>query len=146
MDMQDAWNTAKPEWLIWIANRKGVLTDKELRLSAVNSARMVQHMMSDDRSIAAIDVAERHANGLATDYEFAAASYSAWSAARNAASYSAWSAASAASIAGARYAANAAARYAANAAASYAADAAASYAAWDAIAEWIRENTKPDFE
>ncbi len=55
------------------------------RLFAVRCARSVQHLMTDERSIAAIDVAERHANGLATDDELAAARATAWAAARAAA-------------------------------------------------------------
>ena len=43
------------------------------RLFAVRCSRRVQHSMCDQRSIAALDVAERHANGLATDDELAAA-------------------------------------------------------------------------
>jgi hypothetical protein len=87
--MQEVWETAKPEWLIWIATRPGVLTDKELRLFAVWSARQVQHSMTDPRSINALDVAERHANGLATDEEMEAA----YAAARDAARAAAYAAA-----------------------------------------------------
>jgi hypothetical protein len=83
---------------------------KEWRLFAVRCARRVQHLMTDPRSLAVLDVAERHANGLATDSEFAAARAAAWDAARDAA--------------------GAAARAAARAAAGDAADAAD--AAWDA--------------
>lgn len=53
---------------------------KEWRLFAVWCARQVQHMMTDERSIAALDVAERFANGTATEKELAAA----WDAARDA--------------------------------------------------------------
>ena len=87
---------------------------KEWRLFAVRCARRVQHLMTDPRSVDALDVAERHANGQATDSEFAAAGVAAWVAARVAA----------------RDAAGAAARAAARAAAGDAADAAD--AAWDA--------------
>jgi hypothetical protein len=51
--------------------------DKEWRLFAVWCARQVQHLMTDSRSINAIDVAENYANGMATD----AASAAAWKAA-----------------------------------------------------------------
>lgn len=44
------------------------------RLYAVWCARRVQHLMTDQRSIAALDVAERHAKGEATDDELNAAS------------------------------------------------------------------------
>ena len=46
---------------------------REMRLYAVDCARSVQHLMTDQRSIAAVDVAERYADGLATDAELAAA-------------------------------------------------------------------------
>lgn len=67
--MDDVWANARPEWLVWIATRLGVLDDRTLRLFAVWSARQVQHLMTDQRSVAALDVAERHANGQATDEE-----------------------------------------------------------------------------
>ena len=56
--------------------------DREIRLFAVEVAREVQHLMADPRSLAALDMAERFANGLATSAELAAA----WDAARDAAS------------------------------------------------------------
>ena len=65
---------------------------REMRLFAVDCARSVQHMMTDPRSIAAIDVAELHANGFASDDELTAA----WDAARAAAGAAAWNAARAA--------------------------------------------------
>jgi len=55
-------------------------SDKEIRLYAAWCARQVQHLMTDRRSLNALDVAERYANGLATDKELAAASAAAWSA------------------------------------------------------------------
>jgi len=62
--------------------------DRAIRLYAAWCARQVQHLMTDKRSLDALDVAERYANGLATDKELAAASFAAWAAAR-----AAWSAA-----------------------------------------------------
>jgi len=50
------------------------------RLYAVWCARQVQHLMTDQRSLDVLDVAERHANGQATDKELSAA----WIAAREA--------------------------------------------------------------
>lgn len=62
---------------------------REMRLFAVECARSVQHLMTDKRSLDALDVAERYANGQATQAElaaaYAAAAYAAWSAARAAA-------------------------------------------------------------
>ena len=49
------------------------LTDEQKRLFAVRSVRRVQHLMTDPRSIAVLDVAERHVKGEATDEELAVA-------------------------------------------------------------------------
>lgn len=87
---------------------------REMRLFAVDCARSVQHLITDNRSIAAIDVAERHADGLASNEELAAA----WDAASTAASTAARYAASAAARDAEWYAAMDAARYAARYAAS----------------------------
>ena len=75
--------------------------EKEMRLYAVWCARQVQHLMKDPRSLAALDVAERHAHGQATDDELAAAGAAAWAAA-SAAAVAAWDAAWDAASAAAR--------------------------------------------
>jgi hypothetical protein len=67
--------------------------DREIRLFAVWCARQVQQLMTDPRSLAALDVAERHANGGATDAELSAARNAARDAARDAARAAAWDAA-----------------------------------------------------
>jgi hypothetical protein len=69
--------------------------EREMRLFAVECARGVQHLMTDKRSIDALDVAERFANGLATQAELDAA----WAAA-DAAEDAAWAAADAAGASG----------------------------------------------
>ncbi len=71
------------------------------RLFAVKCARSVQHLMKDQRSIDALDVAERHANGEASDEERSAARSAEWAAwaaesAAWAAEWAAWAAESAA--------------------------------------------------
>ncbi len=48
---------------------------------AVRFARTVDHLMTDHRSLTALDVAERYADGLASDADLAAARDSAWDAA-----------------------------------------------------------------
>ncbi len=106
--------------------------DKEKRLFAVWCARQVQHLLTDPRSLVALDVAERFALGAATLAELAAARSAAedaaWDAARSAAEDAAWDAARSA----ARSAAWDAAWAAAWAAARGAAESAARDAAWDA--------------
>jgi hypothetical protein len=148
--MDDVWRWARPDWLLWVATRPGVLTDRELRLFAVWSARQVQHLMTDARLLAALDVSQRHANGEASDQELAAAGEAAWAAASNAAGDAARAAARAAAWAAARDAARAAAWAAARAAAGDAARdaawAAAGDAARDAQAQWLRSNTSPRWE
>ena len=66
--------------------------DRDIRLYAVWCARQVQHLMTDQRSLDALDVAERFANGQATEEELGAARDAAWAATRAAA----WDAAGAA--------------------------------------------------
>ena len=67
--------------------------EREKRLYAVWCARRVQHLLTDPRSVAALDVAARYANGQATYEELAAAreAWEAW-AAWDAASDAAWDA------------------------------------------------------
>ena len=65
---------------------------KEWRLFAVWCAQKVEHLLSDSRSLIALDVAERHAHGRATDAELATARAAAW----DAATVAAWDAARAA--------------------------------------------------
>jgi hypothetical protein len=119
--------------------------DREMRLYAVWCARQVQHLMREERSIAAIDVAERFANGEATLDELRVAARAAADAAVDAAdaAYYAADAAYAYYTADAAYAYYTAdAAYAAYAAyAYYAADAAraAADAAYAAYAAYARE-------
>lgn len=115
---------------LWVVMRDNLVSDKLMRLFAVWCARQVQHLMDDERSLKALDVAEAFANGQASWGTLA----SAWSAARedawNDAGAAAWSAAwsDAGSAAGAAArdawsAAREAARAAAGDAARYAWDA-----------------------
>lgn len=69
---------------LWVVLRSEVLSDKVLRLFAVKSARRVQHLMPDARSLKALDVAEAYAHGKATKEELEKA--------RNDASAAAWDA------------------------------------------------------
>ena len=98
---------------------------REWRLFAVWCARQTQHLMTDPRRITAIGVAERFANGEATEGELAAA--------RTAAGAAAYGDAYAAAYAAANAAAEAAAEAAERAAGVVAWDVAwaAGAAAWD---------------
>jgi len=129
VDMHDAWQRLEPDWLLWVATRPGVLTDRELRLFAVFCARQVEHLLTDQRSKDAIDTAEKFAKGEATYEELAAAEDAAWAAARVAA----WGSAASA------------ARVAAWGSAWDAAWGSAWDAAWAAQSDWLRANTQPNF-
>ena len=100
-----------------------IADDKSKDLFSIWAARQVQHLMTDPRSISALDVKEKWLKGEATDKELKIA--------REAARAAAYADASA--VAAAYYAA--------------AADAyAVASAARAAQAAWIRENFTPDFE
>jgi hypothetical protein len=100
--------------------------DRKIRLFAVWCARRVQHLMTDPRSLKALDVAEAYANGTATLEELRLA----------------WDAAHAATRAATGYAAAYAAAYAAWAAAS----GAARDAAWGAARAVASDAASPAFE
>jgi hypothetical protein len=113
--------------------------DREIRLYAVWCARQVKHLMTDARSLAALDVAERYANCEATQAELDsvwAAGAAAWAATGNA-TWAEWAAVAAAGAVGAAVGAVGAAAWAARAAA-WAAQAACA-GAGDAQAAKLRE-------
>jgi len=93
------------DWLLWIALRVNV-DKRKLTLAKAYCANTVRHLMKDERSINAIDVAIRYGNGQATDEELNTAAYAAYA-------YAAYADAAAADDAYAAYAAYAAAAYAA---------------------------------
>ena len=95
----------------------------QVRRYRVWCARQVQHLMTDPRSLAALDVAERYADGQVTDDDLSAA----------------WIAASAAASVAVMPAERAAARAAASAASSGAARDAARDATWAAASDatWV---------
>jgi hypothetical protein len=108
--------------------------EREMRLLAVSYARDVQHLMTDERGIAALDVAERYAHGEATDKELGdalAAGAAAWDVAWDV-SWAAAQATQAAAWAAAR------AAWEAAWAAAEAARNAAGAAAWDAQSDRLR--------
>lgn len=89
--LNKAWKECtNPNWMFWLLqNHKTETTDSQYRIIAIKCAREVQRLMKDQRSINALDVAERFANGGATKKELDAA----WAAARDAAGDAAWAAA-----------------------------------------------------
>ena len=145
--LEQAWNECeRGDWLLWYSYRmmnEGKITLKQLIKAKVGCANLVRHLMKDERSINALGVLERFANGEATRDELNTAASAAYAA--SAADYdsAAYAAAYAAYDAAAAAAASAAADYAADAAAAsaaYAAAASASAAAYDA-SDAVRKQT-----
>ena len=105
-DMKELWarDDIRYEWRLWIAAQSGVLTDRELRLFGCWCVRQVWHLLTDERSRKAVEVAELFADGKATREELGAAyadadaAYAAYAAAY-AAAYTAAAAAAAADAA-----------------------------------------------
>ncbi len=124
---------------LWVVCREELISAKQLRLFAVWCAKQVQHLITDERSIRALEVAERFANGKASLEELNTARTAAWAADGTAAKAAAGDAARAA----ARVAAWAAAENAARAAAEDAARDAAWAGAW-AAAEAAAEDAARD--
>lgn len=89
--IQEVWlrDDLKPEWRIWIATRKGMVSRRVLRKFACACVRQVWHLLTDDRSRTAVEVAERYADGMATAEELDAAYEAAYEAACEAAAMTA---------------------------------------------------------
>jgi hypothetical protein len=97
-DFATAWDACyRPNWMLWLHN-EGIIaiSDADLRLFAcdcvrytpIGDGRTVWDLLTDERSRNAVEVAERYANGDATEDELNAARDAAW--------YSAWAAGAAA--------------------------------------------------
>ena len=139
--LKAAWEACpRPDWMLWLLSHVNHRDDKAYRLFAcwcvrntpLPGGRKVWDLLTDDRSKNAVVVAERFANGEATEQELDAAWDAARAAARDASRAAAWDAARDAAWDAARDAARAAARAAARDAARAAARDAARAAAWDA--------------
>ena len=74
---QQLWDKCqRGDWMLWLVKRSIPDTEESLRKltgTKVKCARLVQHLMKDERSIDALDVGERFANGTATREELNAA-------------------------------------------------------------------------
>lgn len=147
-DFETIWETChRGDWMLWLAKKVGV-NKRVLTLAKCHCANTVRHLMKDELSINAVDVAIKYGNGEASESELAyaasaaaAAAYAA-SAADDAAAYAAYAAAYAAASAADAAAASAAyAAYAAADAASsaYAASSAARKASQKATADICRK-------
>src|SRR5690554_258351 len=122
----DAWETCeRGDWMLWFAQKLNCPLQL-LTLAKGRCAETVIHLMRDERSRKAVEVAIDFGNGVATREELYAAACAA-----DAAKTAAYAASDYAAEYAAKIAANAASDYEADAAAAYAADAAADAAAAD---------------
>jgi len=89
-DLADAWDRChRADWMLWLDKDLDLLTDRERRLIACRcvrdtpliDGRKVWDLLTDERSRRAVTVAERYADGDATDEQLV----DAWNAARDAA-------------------------------------------------------------
>ena len=154
--MAELWarDDVKPEWRVWIATRPGVLTDRELRLFACWCCRQqVWHLLTDERLMHVVEVAELYAEGKATSDELAEAWAAACDVAEDVAGAEASAVAGAAAWDMAQVAAGDTAwdktQVAAGDEARYAAGEAAGDVAWDAAraaqAAYLEEHAHPSF-
>ena len=113
--MKDVWDAlmrGEPDkknarcWALWIISRDGVLSKMERVELSVRFAERVKHLMKDQRSIDALEVAKRYAEGNATDEELEQAADDATHA-----DYAAYAAYAADAYAAGAYAAGAVAAY-----------------------------------
>ena len=133
---EDAWATCqRGDWMLWAGSRCGVDL-QTITITKVKCARLVQHLMQDQRSLDALDVAEQFALGNATREQLADATAAAYAAAY--AAYAAYAAAYPAATDAATHAAYAAATHATDAP-THAAFAAAYAAAYPAATHAARE-------
>ena len=86
-DYKVAWDTCeRADWLLWAAQNFDVDL-KKLTLAKVACARTVQHLMTDQRSIDALDIAEKFGRGEASRKKLNTAADAAYAAAHAFATY-----------------------------------------------------------
>ena len=78
--IEEIWATChRGDWMLWLA-RKLDIDKRVLTIAKGHCANTVRHLMKDERSIAAVDMAIKYGEGNATDTELAAAYAAAYAA------------------------------------------------------------------
>ena len=74
-----AWRACKnPKWMLWALRELGQIDDGSARLFGCWCCRKMWHLLTDERSRKAVEVAERFAKGRASRKELDAAGIAAW--------------------------------------------------------------------
>ena len=95
LTLEEFLNTCqRGDWILWLFAKLNPDSLRELTLAKGHCANTVRHLMEDERSTKAVDVAIAFGEGKATREELGAAGAAAWAAA-------AWAAAGAAGVAAA---------------------------------------------
>lgn len=71
--MAEAWRNATPQTLLWIATRRGTLTEKEYRQFACYCAKQIWRAMPNKECCDAVSAAEAYLAGLMTEKGLCAA-------------------------------------------------------------------------
>lgn len=67
--LEQAWNECeRGDWMLWLAQKNGV-DIRPLTLAKARCAKLVVHLMEDERSVKAVEIAERFGLGQATRKE-----------------------------------------------------------------------------
>jgi hypothetical protein len=84
MTESDWWACQEPWVMLAFLRGSGKLSERKARLFAVACVRRVWNLLTEEASRMAIEVAQRHADGQATDDELAEAHLAAWDAVKDA--------------------------------------------------------------
>ncbi len=70
MDLSESWQKCeRGDWMLWYLKKTEVVDLRKLTLIKVECAVLVKHLMTDDRSLKALEVARSFAEGNATTEE-----------------------------------------------------------------------------
>jgi hypothetical protein len=85
MTESDWLNATEPEGMLAFQRDSGTLSERKARLCAVACCRRIWHLLTDERSRRVVEVAERYAEGTASQADCKAAARGAWDAAQESA-------------------------------------------------------------
>lgn len=69
--MADAWNMAKPEWLVAAASMKGTMSESNQRETAIHLAREIIHVITEPKSVKAAAIIVGGKNRYTSEFALA---------------------------------------------------------------------------